>query len=258
MDDKKIAITWYGTASVRISAGSTQLLIDPFYPFSDSSVKIPPDAFDNCSDILISHGHYDHIGSLSKIVRRNTRVFCTKAPCRTLCAMGVSRENLRLIRPGSVFKVGDIRITVFKGKHIRLTAWDCIKAVFSMRVLQKPSGVVGKILRIISCPEKGESLCFLAEAYGRCILILGSLALADDVDYPPDTDIVFFPYQGSKELCRIASDIYDRLRPKAVLLTHFDDTFPPFSAETDTSDIEARLKNSAVVYKLRHGSSIRI
>ena len=192
MDDKKIAITWYGTASVRISAGSTQLLIDPFYPFSDSSVKIPPDAFDNCSDILISHGHYDHIGSLSKIVRRNTRVFCTKAPCRTLCAMGVSRENLRLIRPGSVFKVGDIRITVFKGKHIRLTALDCIKAVFSMRVLQKTSGVVGKIQRIISCPEKGESLCFLAEAYGRRILILGSLALADDVDYPPDTDIVFF------------------------------------------------------------------
>ncbi len=79
--------------------------------------------------------------------------------------------------------------TVFKGKHIRLTALDCIKAVFSMRVLQKTSGVVGKIQRIISCPEKGESLCFLAEAYGRR-LILGSLA--DDVDYPPDTDIVFF------------------------------------------------------------------
>ena len=33
MDDKKIAITWYGTASVRISADSTQLEIDPFYPF---------------------------------------------------------------------------------------------------------------------------------------------------------------------------------------------------------------------------------
>ena len=258
MNDKKISITWYGTASVRISAGSTQLLIDPFFPFPDSSVKIPSDAYGNCSDILISHGHYDHIGSISRIMRRNTRVFCTKAPCRTLCSMGVSRENLRLIRPGSFFTVGDIRITVFKGKHIRLTAWDCIKAVFSRRVLQNPRGVAGKILRIISCPEKGESLCFLAEAYGRRILILGSLALADDVDYPTGTDLVFFPYQGPKEVCRIASDIYDRLRPKAVLLTHFDDTFPPFSEEIDTSDIEAHLKNRAVVYKLRHGGSIRI
>ncbi|MBO7396277.1 MAG: MBL fold metallo-hydrolase [Ruminococcus sp.] len=258
MDNKKIVITWYGTASVRISAGSSQLLIDPFFPFRDSTVKVSSDAYANCSNILISHGHYDHIGSISRIVRRNTRIFCTKTPYHTLCGKGVRKENLSLIRPGSVFTVGDLRVTAYQGAHIRLSAWDCIKAVFSKRVMQNHRGVIGKILRMISCPEKGESLCYIVEAYGKQIVILGSLAIADGVAYPKGADLALFPYQGSKELCRIASDIYDRLRPKAVLLTHFDDTFPPFSTEIDTSDIEAHLKSRAAVYKLRQGSSIEL
>ena len=258
MHDKKIVITWYGTASVRISAGSSQLLIDPFFPFPDSRVKVPADAYADCRDILISHGHYDHIGSISGIVRRDTRVFCTKTPYDTLCRKGVRKENLRLIRPGSVIEIGDIRITVYKGKHIRLTAWECIKAAFTSLFMQNNRNVIRKILSIISCPEKGEALCFLVEAHGRRILSIGSLALADDVAYPNGADLALFPYQGSKELCRIASGVYNRLRPKAVLLTHFDDTFPPFSSEIDTSDIEAHLKNRAAVYKLRHGGSIEI
>ena len=258
MAEKKVKITWYGTASVRISAGNSQLLIDPFFPFPDSRVKVPSDAYEDCRNILISHGHYDHIGSISDIVQRDTRVFCTKTPYETLCGKGVRRENLRLIRPGSVFKVGDIRVAVYKGKHIRLTAWDCIKAVFSSLAAQNRRGVIGKILKIISCPEKGEALCFLVEAYGRRIISIGSLALADDVAYPQGADLALFPYQGSKELCRIASGIYNRLRPKAVLLTHFDDTFPPFSSEIDTSDIEACLKKCVAVHKLRHGGSIEI
>lgn len=258
MDDKKIVITWYGTASVRISAGSSQLLIDPFFPFPDSSVKVPSDAYAGCPNILISHGHYDHIGSIGSIARGNTRVFCTKTPYRTLCGKGVRKENLRLIRAGSVFTVGELRITAYQGAHIRLSAWDCIKAVFSRRVMQNRRGVIGKILRIISCPENGETLCYSVEAYGKRIIILGSLAIADGVAYPKGADLALFPYQGSKELCRIALGIYNRLRPKAVLLTHFDDTFPPFSAEIDTSDIEAHLKSRAAVYKLRHGGSIEL
>lgn len=258
MDDKKIRITWYGTASVRIEAGSSQLLIDPFFPFPDSKVKIPADAYEGCSHILVSHGHYDHIGSINRIVRDDTVVFCTKAPYRTLCGKGVREENLHMIQAGSVFSVGDFRITAYKGKHIRLTPLDCLKTVFSRRVISNRKGVIRKLMNITSCLEKKESLCYLLEAYGRRILILGSLSLAADVDYPTDADIAFFPYQGSEKLCAIASEIFDKLKPKAVLLTHFDDTFPPFSSEIDTSEFEDHMKNRAPVHKLRHGGSLEI
>lgn len=56
----------------------------------------------------------------------------------------------------------------------------------------------------------------------------------------------------------IASSVFEELKPKAVLLTHFDDTFPPFSTETDTSEIEEQLKRYAAVYKLRNGGSVEI
>lgn len=258
MQENRIKITWYGTASVRITIGSSQLLIDPFFPFSDSSVKVPADAYDGCSNILVSHGHFDHIGSIKEIVRDDTAVYCTKAPYQTLCRKGVSENNLHLISTGDVFSIGKFRITAYNGKHIKLSAWDCIKKAFSKRIMQNRKGICGKLKKITSCLEKKETLCYLIEACGKRILVLGSLALADNVNYPTDADIAFFPYQYSDDIFSIASSVFEKLKPKAVLLTHFDDTFPPFSTETDTSEIEEQLKRYAAVYKLRNGGSVEI
>ncbi len=253
-----IKITWYGTASVRISVGKSQLMIDPFFPFSDSKIKVADNAFDNCTDILVSHGHFDHISSISKIARADTNIYCTKAPYKSLCRKGIKKENLHLIDVGSVFSVGDFRITAYKGKHIKLGVWNCLKLLLSRRVLQNHHGIFGKIKKIISFLEKNETLCYLISIGEKKIFILGSLALDEKTEYPKNADIAFFPYQGSDELFRIASGIYEKLKPKAVMLTHFDDTFPPFSSEIDTSEFENYLKSRAEVYKLKHGSSLEI
>ena len=258
MQKNKIKITWYGTASVRISAENAQLLIDPFYPFPDSKIRVAPDAYAGCSHILISHGHFDHISSISKIVRTGTVVYCTKTPYRSLRRMGVRKENLHLIRAGSVFTVGDFQITAYRGKHIKLRARYLIRAVCSKRVIQHRKGLLRKLMRIASCPERKESLCYLVEGYGRRILILGSLALDADTAYPAGADLALFPYQGSDTLCRIAAELYGQLRPQAVLLTHFDNTVPPFSSDVDTSEFENYMKKRAAVYKLRHGGSLEI
>ena len=67
MQENKIRITWYGTASVRITAGDSQLLIDPFFPFPESGVSVAADAFAGCSRILVSHGHFDHIQAVREL-----------------------------------------------------------------------------------------------------------------------------------------------------------------------------------------------
>ena len=240
--NEKINITWYGTASVKITAGSSQLLIDPFIPFRDSRIKVAANAYSGCSHILVTHGHFDHISSIRDIVRNDTIVYCTKAPYHTLCSKGVNEKNLRLIKPGSSFYVGDMHITAYKGKHISLNMWSILKTICSRRVRHNLKG----------------TLCYVVEVYGKRILILGSLALADDIDYPTGVDLAFFPYQGSQKICDIALRIYDKLRPQAVLLTHFDDTFPPFSSEVDTSDFEEHMKKRTKVYKLPHNGKLEI
>ena len=258
MQEEKIRITWYGTASVRITAGSSQLLIDPFFPFPDSRVKVASDAFKGCRHILISHGHIDHIGSISRITNKGTTVFCSRTPYKTLCGKGIRKENLHLIHPGSVFSVGEFKVTAFKGKHIRLNALYILKAIFSKRVILNHKGIIGKLFRISEYPEKKETLCYMVEAYGKRIFILGSLALDADTEYPHNADLAVFPYQGSEKLFEIGKKIYDRLTPESVLLTHFDDTFPPFSSEIDTSEFELYLKKHTTVYKLSHGNSIEL
>ena len=258
MQEHMIRVTWYGTAAVRITAGDTQILFDPFFPLSDSKIRLPENAFDGCSKILITHGHYDHIGSIRNIVRPGTVVYCTKAPYRSLRRKGVRKENLHLIEAGFTLSAGDIKVTALQGSHIKLSVLDGLKAIFCRRVWQNRKGVIRKILKFTSCREKKESLCYLAEAYGKRILLLGSLALAPDAAYPKGADLALFPYQGSEQLCSIAEGIYQTLKPGAVLLTHFDDTFPPFSTEVDTSDFESFLKDRAEVYKLGHGGSVEI
>ncbi|MBR5405638.1 MAG: MBL fold metallo-hydrolase [Oscillospiraceae bacterium] len=258
MPENEIRITWYGTASVRITAGDSQLLIDPFFPLPDSKIKLARNAFDGCSRILITHGHFDHIGSIREIVRSDTAVYCTKAPYQSLRRKGVRKENLRLIRAGSVFSAGDFTITAYQGSHIKLTLRDGLKAVFCRRARQNRKGLLTKFLKFTSCREKKEALCYVAEVYGRRILILGSLALAEHIRYPAGADLAMFPYQGSEQIFDIAKRIYEQLRPQAVLLTHFDDTFPPFSQEIDTSEIEQYLSRYTKVIKLRQGDSFTL
>lgn len=258
MQENRIHITWYGTAAVRITAGSSQLLIDPFFPLPDSKVKIARNSYDGCRDIFISHGHFDHIGSISEIVQPDTVVYCTNAPYTSLCRKGVSKDNLHLIGAGDSFNIGDLRITAYKGSHIKLNVWDGLKVIFSKRVFRNRKGVIRKILTFTSCREKKESLCYLIEVYGKRILVLGSLALAEGVDYPSGVDLVLFPFQGPEQIYDNACDIYNKLSPKALLLTHYDDTFPPFSSEFDTAEFEEYLKGRTTVYKLRQGGSMEL
>lgn len=256
MQDNRIRITWYGTASVRIAAGDSQLLIDPFIPYPESRVKVDADAFGECSRILVSHGHFDHISSIPALVRPDTLISCTNAPYRTLCRMGVAKSHLHRIKAGDTFSDGNFRVTAIKGSHSRLNAGNILKTLCSRRVLQNRNGLLRKLRTIAACREKHETICYLIEVYGRRILILGSLSLAADTAYPVGVDLAFFPYQGFGSLCNNAADICGKLRPRAILLTHFDDTFPPFSSEIDPAEFTAAMKKHTAVYQLRHGGTL--
>lgn len=256
MDENRIRITWYGTASVRIAAGDSQLLIDPFFPFPESCVRVDADAFAGCSRILVSHGHFDHISSIPSLVRRDTQIFCTNAPYRSLCRTGVAESHLHRIGAGDIFSAGGFRITVLKGNHSRLGAGDILKTLCSKRVFQNRKGLLKKLRMIAACHEKHETVCYLIEIYGRRILVLGSLALDANTAYPEGADLALFPYQGFGSLCQIAEDICKQLRPRAVLLTHFDDTFPPFSSDVDTTGFAASMEQYTAVHQLEHGGTL--
>ena len=72
------------------------------------------------------------------------------------------------------------------------------------------------------------------QVQGKRILIMGSLNLDENTDYPKGADLVIMPFQGRSDVCTYAMPFVDRLQPKKILLVHFDNAFPPISSAVNT------------------------
>ena len=252
-------ITWFGTASLAVETAAGRLLADPFFPMKGSPTRVARDAYRGYQSILVTHGHFDHILSLPAILRESgATVWCTETPYRTLQAMDVPEDNLRLIAPGDAFEREGMRVTVYRSRHVEYDARLLRRTFLNPRMLRHAGNLplIASVFRAM--PENGETVAYHIEAEGRSLMILGSLNLAEGVDYPAGMDLLALPYQGTSDLLTPGLHIVERLRPRAVLLDHFDDAFPPISSAVDTSDIQQALSGRLPVYRLEPGGSLEL
>ena len=82
---------------------------------------------------------------------------------------------------------------------------------------------------------------------------MGSMNLREDEAYPKNADLLVLPYNGWEDNFPPAARIIERLNPKRIVLTHYDDTFPPV-----TMPGQAHLKNTGdkggSVIRIKHGA----
>ena len=237
----KTDLIWHGTASIEAICDGGRILFDPFVPLKGSPVDVRAEEFDGFSHIFVTHGHLDHTASLPGIVKRNPAVTicCTRAVCRTLRRKGVPAKNLSLLRYGETRRVNGFTVRVYHAKHAVLPKLDRKRLDSWLR-----SPARGNIPYILwahmLCPEKGESVLYQFEADGKTVALLGSLNLRDDVGYPVGADVLVLPYNGWDDNLPPAVKTIQRLKPKRVLLDHYDDTFPPLTSTMDVSPLVER------------------
>ena len=65
-----IEIKWFGHNTWSIQTGDTTILLDPFFDDSPTA-PVKSDAV-SADYILVSHGHFDHVGDAAKIATRNS------------------------------------------------------------------------------------------------------------------------------------------------------------------------------------------
>lgn len=54
-------IIWHNTAAIEYVCGEGRILVDPFLPLRGLAYRVEPEEYDGFTDILITHGHFDHI-----------------------------------------------------------------------------------------------------------------------------------------------------------------------------------------------------
>ena len=231
-------VIWHGTASVEIAGIGGRILFDPFVPLPGSAVPVKIWDFDGFTDIFVTHGHFDHISNLPEIIRRNpeTKIYCTGTPYRTLIRRGVPEQNMRLIQNGNVIERNGFRIKAFHGRHAVLPKASFPRLAYILKSPQKVN--IPHILcenRI--CTENDEIVVYQIEAEGKNICLIGSLNLRPEIKYPVNADLLILPYNGWEDNYPPAVRIIERLRPKRVVLDHYDDTFPPLTMPLDLSPI---------------------
>lgn len=250
-------LIWHGTACVEVVGPEGRVLFDPFVPLAGSKADVRLEDFDGFSDILVTHGHLDHIVSIPAICGQNpgTRVWCTRAPYATLRKKGVPESALCLIGYGETIELAGLTIRTFHGRHAVLPKASLRRLSYMLR---SPSrGNLPYVIRENrACKEMDETVLYLVEGEGRRVVVMGSLNLRDDVDYPVGADVLVLPYNGWEDNLEPAVRVIERLQPARVVLDHYDDTFPPVTMPLDLKPIIARYPG--VVEPLELGKRVRV
>ena len=227
-------VTWHGTATREAGCAAGRLLFDPFVPLAGTKSCVTIGDFDGFTHILVTHGHFDHISCIPAVVRRNpsARVYCTQTPLKTLHKKGVPWKSLILICPGQILHINGFAVHVFAGRHARLPWFSPVRAIHALKSPFRYN-LPYIFKEHLICREHDETVFYHLEAENKSISVMGSLNLRDDVEYPSEADLLVLPYNGWAENFLPAVKSITRLKPKRVVLDHYDDTFPPISMTPD-------------------------
>ena len=237
-------LTWLGTAALMLQTGDTVVAVDPFpgLPLDEPIDRQVPDRalFQRADHVLVTHGHFDHIQFIPDLYGEgSTPVYATATPRRTLESRGFPAERLHRIAPGDAFDLGGLRVRTGQGRHCRFDFPLVARTLGSPRALTHPARLT-RLLKLNKAYDEADEILFYEVTDGSVRLqIMGSLGLDDAAEYPAGADWLILPYQGRSDLVDYAMPLLERLAPKAVLLDHYDDAFPPLSSAIDTAPMES-------------------
>lgn len=231
-------IKWHGTASVTIKTSVASVSFDPY--LHKLNPELPPvdaEEIKNSDAIFITHPHADHFADVASFMNGKTPVYVSPNGIKHAGRARADASCMRPVRIGEKYTIGDITISVVQSRHCRFDLPLILSVLFSLRTYR----LAGNAFRLIGDSFKfrirDDVYFFLIEAEGKKIALLGSAGLDKATEYPTDADLLILPYQGRSDMAEYSLRLLSRLRPKRVLLDHYDDAFPPFTGKVDTQKI---------------------
>lgn len=231
-------ITWHGTASILLETAQQRLLFDPFVQGENGAHPNSLTDFLNEQTILITHGHLDHLREVPALLAadraRAVSVYCGSVAARTLHRQIGEDERVKQVTPGMQLRFPGCEVLVWQARHAVPGRELTRETLRGPRVREYRSDARQLLRQHVHMPEGGQTYLYEVRTEGKRVLIMGSLGLAEGVRYPEGADLLVLPYQGSAHLETDALAVVERLKPKRIVLDHFDDAFPPITSPVET------------------------
>jgi L-ascorbate metabolism protein UlaG (beta-lactamase superfamily) len=226
-----VEVRWLGHATFEIVEGDTRILVDPFLKPDNPVAVIGPDEVEP-TDILLTHGHADHIAHVVEVAKR------TGASCVAIV------ELARWLSEQGVDDVADPNL----GGTIERD-WGWVRLVPAFHTNTLPDG------RAI-----GHAAGLVIGVGATTVYHLGDTALFSDlrlVSERTPINIALVPIGGHYTMDQQDAVTAAELLDADIVIPMHYDTFPPIAADPARfkSDVEASLRTSSEVVILKPGET---
>ena len=258
---------WLGTACFEIVLPHKQtIVIDPYVDDSVSS-PVTSDQFEGCNYIFITHGHYDHVLDVGKLVNRfSPKVFCSEITAGSLIKhQGVTPSVINRVKSGDMVREKRLAVEVLRGSHVdfgheylRLTGRKLAEEGPDPKVMIKKAlmAMMGtdqapdQLLEWMSKYPQGEQLNFVFEPVdGKRIYMAGSYPDPEVIDEAKKANahITLLQVLPGKTLAGIeelVAQLAIASGCKIAVPQHHDPLFPG-AIKTDLSQLKRILEEKA-------------
>ena len=109
-------ITWYGHSAFRLDFAGKAVLIDPFFSGNPAFVSDKAAAIKGVTEIVLTHGHGDHVGDTLDIAKQNGATVTTNYDlCMWLAGKGLEKFNP--MNTGGTTDLGGFTVTMVRADH---------------------------------------------------------------------------------------------------------------------------------------------
>ena len=227
---QRLTLKWLGTAGWEIQMAHTKILVDPFLTRRQSVAaeewKTDEEAVLNVISgadyIFAGHSHADHIGDIPFIAKRfGAKVIGSRTTVNLALSAGVEQSHLTSIIGGEKLDFKDFSVQVIKSQHGILTREGQERQPRSAEITRPISGpILGKHF-----VEGGSYLYYFT--FGKFLVLHQSTGnFIEENLHGLEPDVALLAENSNYNWI----EALKILRPKTVIVHHYDDWRVPFSS----------------------------